>query len=397
MQELKILGGTLHSRSVYETLKELGGTEDFGDRSQIIFNLCRDQYERDQEQTAIDVEILLADIDMKYPRHADNLKRVVTSLEKPSIPNLIEAVLQFRKSQIYDRMAGALVARNDKEVEECRALLEKIVSGNVTQDDTPDFFTTDISAFQEEMSEQNKIKLFPNSLNMHVGNGVVTGTHLLVYARPETGKSTFCINMAGGFLSNNKKVVYFGNEDPARVMMMRFYSCLTGWDSSKVLANPDEAKKKAYSRGLENLYFVDKAICYMRDVRIIVEKVNPDVIILDQLHNIKINKEMSKVDRLEELAREAREIGKDHNALVVSATQAAETAHNKEILEMTDVYYSNVGIQAHLDIMVGMGLTDRLEANGMRMLSTPKNKPGGGNHGYFPIRLVPQIARCLDV
>lgn len=56
----------------------------------------------------------------------------------------------------------------------------------------------------------------------------------------------------------------------------------------------------------------------------------------------------------------------------------------------------NTGIPATADLMVGIGVNKEYEANGMRVLSTPKNKIGGV-HSNFPVKINTAISRLEDI
>jgi hypothetical protein len=72
-----------------------------------------------------------------------------------------------------------------------------------------------------------------------------------------------------------------------------------------------------------------------------------------------------------------RNIGKKHGVLVVSITQAGDSATDKCILDQGDVDGSNTGIPSQMDVMIGVGLNEEYERSSMRHLSLSKNKLGG--------------------
>ena len=124
------------------------------------------------------------------------------------------------------------------------------------------------------------------------------------------------------------------------------------------------------------------------DVRRLVERYEPDVLVVDQLHKLNSPKRLSKVEHLEYVADKVRDMGKEFNTLTLSITQAADSATNKAILEMGDVYYSNVAIQQAADLMIGLGMGP----DGNRCLSLCKNKING-NHSPVPITLDSYLSR----
>jgi hypothetical protein len=107
-------------------------------------------------------------------------------------------------------------------------------------------------------------------------------------------------------------------------------------------------------------------------------------------------KEDSLTRQLEKAAMAARNLGKKHGAMVMSVTQAGDSASGKAILEMGDVDSSNTGIPAQADVMVGIGASMEDIEMGRRVISLPKNKRSG-QHGYFPVRVDPTRSRILGM
>ena len=97
-------------------------------------------------------------------------------------------------------------------------------------------------------------------------------------------------------------------------------------------------------------------------------------------------KSESRTNQLEAAATFARNMAIKHKMVSISATQAGDSARNKAILDMGDVDYSNTGIPAQADLMIGIGGTEEQESSGIRVLSLCKNKITG-QHDNWPVRL----------
>jgi hypothetical protein len=102
------------------------------------------------------------------------------------------------------------------------------------------------------------------------------------------------------------------------------------------------------------------------------------------------------VNQLEAAATAIRNIGKQANVLAVSVTQAGDSASDKLILDQGDVDFSNTGIPAQADLMVGIGVDAQHEAEGIRVFNLPKNKIGGV-HEHFPVRIYTQLSRVVSI
>jgi hypothetical protein len=131
------------------------------------------------------------------------------------------------------------------------------------------------------------------------------------------------------------------------------------------------------------------------EIGALCEEYQPDILVIDQLRNIRM-KEDNYVQKLEKAASAARNLGKRYDCLVLSVTQAGDSASGKPVLDMGDVDSSNTGIPAQADVMVGIGCSEDDKDNGRRVLSLPKNKRSG-NHDFFPVRIDPTKSRIISV
>ena len=62
---------------------------------------------------------------------------------------------------------------------------------------------------------------------------------------------------------------------------------------------------------------------------------------------------------------------------MLTVHQAGDSADGRRVLRMGDLEWSNTAIQAAIDVLIGYGADDDLDAKNQRMLSLPKNKRGG--------------------
>ena len=129
--------------------------------------------------------------------------------------------------------------------------------------------------------------------------------------------------------------------------------------------------------GLDRITIVDKEDGSLDLLNEWCTKYEPDLLVVDQLKNLQTGHRVeAKVLSLEAAAQGVRKLGKRHNCATVSTTQAGDSGDNKANLRMGDVDWSNTGIPGACEVMCGIGVTDELAAQQMRVLSFPKNKLG---------------------
>lgn len=376
--EAKVLGAIAHSSDVYRTLAGMAEDQDFSDQGLVIFKEIADFYERDGTADKVDTDLLCHALERKYPKHGEILQGIVHSLEDVSLPNVKHEFLSLKKQMAADRLSSALVAGDDAKIAQFKEEYERVTSGLVDTEEDNTYIGAPVDSIISSVSPDQLIKLYPQQLNEALEGGCPRGSHVLVFAPPEMGKSMVCINMASCMIHEGRRVLYIGNEDPATMMLLRFYSRLSGMTRAEILKEPKVAEKKAFANGYSNLTFVSLSPGTVPDVRRLVRRHSPDILFVDQLSNI-YSKNASKVEKLEYLASEVRNIVKAANIVGVSVTQAGESAQNKQVLELGDVYFSNVAIQAAVDVMIGVGGDKQLVDMGKRTLSLCKNKISG-NH-----------------
>lgn len=390
MEERTVLAAIRSSQSAYRKIEQYIEDGDFSDLGKLLLEEYREFYDRDPRAGEVDLEVLQSAIDRKYPKHSETLMGVArTTANSPD--NILSEFFEYKK-QVIGLELGQVLVGNGK-TDKAEELMEQYrrysdaVEG-VEFDDDKVYIGVDVAELVDHVRAENLISLYPRSLNEAIGGGAPRGAHILLYALPEVGKTATSINLSCGMARDGHKVLYIGNEDPYQLMLMRIVSRMSMWPTEQVKANPQEAQERARRNGYDNIVFASLSPGSLGDVRRLVERYEPDVLVVDQLHKLNSPKRLSKVEHLEYVADKVRDMGKEFNTLTLSITQAADSATNKAILEMGDVYYSNVAIQQAADLMIGLGMGP----DGNRCLSLCKNKING-NHSPVPITLDSYLSR----
>ena len=176
---------------------------------------------------------------------------------------------------------------------------------------------------------------------------------------------------------------------------MRLVNRLSGMTKHEVLADPARADQLARESGYERIIMKPMSPGSTREVTAEMEKYNPDILVLDQLRNLHVDED-NKVLALEKAARQARTWGQRYSCVVVSVTQAGDSAEGKAVLKQGDVDWSNTGIPGACDVMIGLGASEAQQQAGELMISLPKNK-ASGNHEYFAVGTNPIISQLYPL
>lgn len=396
--EGKILNALTKSRSAYDVAIDAGIESTLSDKGKLVLKEVDIFYQNDKTTPYVDLDILQDRLVHKYPKHADMFTAIVKNLyEDVSVDNILIEILAMKKRDVKTRLSAAFTAEgNDNVIEDLLEEYEKYCRGDLGgSNEKANLFTgTSAASLCEERKSGATITLSPASLDAACGGSVLRKHHLLFFGRPDVGKSTFAIELCNGFLKQGLKVMYIGNEDAPQDLILRQMTRITGMDVNQIMGDPDKADRLLSQRQWTNFIFVEMTPGSPTEIRAQVDEHRPDVLIVDQSRNLNMN-ESNRVLQLEKAEQFIRNLGKQYNMLTISFTQAGDSGHNKLCLEMNDVDYSNTGMQASADLMVGIGCNTEYEAQSQRMLSFPKNKMTNGskepvrvgvNHRYNLIR-----------
>jgi archaellum biogenesis ATPase FlaH len=398
MNELKILAAVTKDRENYEKIVDHVDLKDFAPEAKLIFAEVGDYYAHDTEAPNVDIEILLARLARRVskPSDADRLSGIVKDLPDVSGTNVVREVLDLKAAALGSELAAAVFA--GKSSREIRPIVERWISVSDAEglDNESEIYTAQPihGLVARRLDQGSLIQIAPRALNDRLDGGALPGHHVLVFAPTEMGKTLFVINMVAHFLRQGHRTLYVGNEDPADDIILRLASRISGMDKYGIKASPETVQELLDANGWKDFIFADLAPGTFPRIERLVKKYDPKILVLDQLSNINVNvsKSESKTGSLEQAAKEARALAKRCGILVVSVTQAADSATGRVVLGRGDVHNSNIGIPGQVDLMLGIGADEAMESRGLREISLVKNKISG-NHDHFTVRFNPILSK----
>lgn len=399
--ERNLLSTFLKSRDAWDKIRDKISDSAFEQSpyTSKLLGLMDEFYNKDKSATRIDVPVILKQAEMRVAnvKHKDTLVQLIKELDESdvSVDNVVDLALEIKRKEIGEKLGLAILNGQDVDAQaKLMSEYEELLAATSFEEteENEDYNNMSVqSIINASLDPEALIKLAPKALNDRLDGGALRGHHITFFARPEAGKTAAMMTMLHGFILQNLNVIYFGNEDPIFQVMQRGMSCVTGMTKQQIVADPARAEALLARRSWSKARFIPLTPGSPWEIEKYVKKYRPDVIIVDQIRNILV-KAGTKVEQLEEAAKAIRQIGKKHSCLVVSVTQAGDSASNKLVLEMNDVDFSNTGIPSQADVMIGMGFNQEYDKQGMRMFSLPKNKLSG-SHEHFQVRIMTQISR----
>lgn len=404
--ENRILSACLASRSNYDQVVNALGGESFADSFSPVAKACaellEDFYTIDPAATGCRAEDLLVRAQKKA--HNPHLLKAIEDFCRGldgsvSLPNVVHDLREHRRHRVGDQIAGLLANRTEgRELDELIEKYQSLKAENDEEAGGEDEVFNNLPVadlFNDHFDRKNTIPFSLPSLNRACAGGARAGHHILVYGRPELGKSLFCIDQTAAWIEQGFRVLYVENEEPLADTTMRLVGRICRRTRQEVRDNPAKAQDVLDRKGYSNFTGVSLSPGSFPIIERIVLRTRPHVVLLNQLRNIDVGDD-NRVTALEKAAIGARNLGKSQGVVVVSVTQAGDSAEGKSFLELSDIDFSKTGIPGAIDLAIGIGGSAEDKRFGIRTLNLPKNKLGG-EHTSITTRFHPQTGIVEEI
>lgn len=328
-------------------------------------------------------------------------------------------IQQLYEADISNEVASDLVARllEKKRALKISEVAFQVSQGFKTQEDLATLFSeqpvsvittlppsnTDLELIVQFVHSENGLRWRLDCLNKSLGS-LRAGDFGFIFARPETGKTTFLASEVSHMLQQGRNpVVWLNNEEDGNKVILRVYQAYFGVTSDQIFSNVQKYRTAFKEQVGDRFQFFDAATIGRRDVEQIVEKYQPGLVVYDQIDKIKGFANDREDLRLGSIYQWARELAKKSHA-AIGVCQADGTAEGVRYLTMEHVANAKTAKQAEADFIIGLGKSHDDGLEYARFISLPKNKLIGDNdsqqqlrHGRFEVLIKPDIARYEDV
>jgi len=261
----------------------------------------------------------------------------------------------------------------------------------------------DIEALIQSHAEESKWGFNLPTLAREV-SGVNSGHLILVGARPNTGKTSFHASMIaspGGFAHQGAKCIVLCNEEKAKRVAERYFSCATGMSSpeAKQSSGAWARANQLYAPVRDNIWLYDSSGKNMAWVESVAKTYRPDILVLDMGDKFATMSGHARQDEaLKANAIYAREIGKQYGCAVFYMSQLSAEAEGRVTLNQSMMEGSKTGKAAEADLMILIGANPMVEGqttqDTQRHLNIAKNKLTGW-HGKLVCNIEPLHGRYV--
>lgn len=287
------------------------------------------------------------------------------------------------------------------------ALMEKIgglsTSGESCEDTDDDFVSDDLVEIVNSSRAVEGVGFRLRSLNQALGP-LRKGNFGFVFARPETGKTTFLASEVSHMAKyTSAPILWLSNEEVGTQVMVRCYQAALGLTLTELHSDLEGNRKRFHEETKGNIRLKDAAAIHWRQVEKICEALKPSLVVFDQIDKIKGFDNDREDLRLGSIYIWARELAKAY-CPVIGVCQADGSGEGQRWLTMANVSNAKTSKQAEADWILGIGRVNDVGYDNLRFLHLSKNKLPGGEeanpqmrHGRWEVLLDPERARYKDL
>lgn len=337
---------------------------------------------------------------------------------------VVESLLStLQGSTIDDQFVGDILTtlRNKKlayelalvslDVSEGRSSVDKIFNTIDTFEqqkivEQVEFVSGNLNELYNDAIKTTGLRWRLTTLNRMLGS-LRKGDFGFIFARPETGKTTFLASeitfFAGQLSEEMGPILWFNNEEQGSKVMLRCIQASLGLTQAELFSNINHHQSTFDTNGGQFIKIFDSANIHRRQVEQLCKELNPSLVVFDQIDKIKGFTDDREDLRLGAIYIWSREIAKQY-CPVIAVCQSDASGEGKRWLTMENVANAKTAKQAEADWILGIGKTHDTALEYVRHLHLCKNKLSGDSdtdptqrHGKADILIKPLIARYEDL
>ena len=387
----------LRDRSRYRTLSGVVPAGMLTSETQAMLAWYKCYFESFPEHDEVDVDALISLIRLRSGTGSAESVAVAIALAEQLRKPVPESTLKGILARLYELdlagRAGAIVARyNNGEEVELAFELNKISTGimrSMSQAVPSDYIDTPIGDLLAEVSDDKGIKFRRIALLRDHILGVQGGTSFALGARPDKGKTSFIADTITDwapqcveFFGADRPILWLNNEGSGKRIIPRIYQAALGKDLNEIICMSNAgtllaAYTEAIGGRADLIRVKDMHGASLAAIEQVIEAMNPCVVVFDMLANFRLGGAQNgsnKADGVEQLWQEVREMAVRHDFISLSTVQVSVEGDNQLFPPYSALKDSKTAIQGATDVIIMLGSLNSADMQGLRGVSTPKNK-----------------------
>lgn len=375
-----------------------------------LYNIINIYYNKYTDKDSMSFEDLESLYVINYPFIKDVQREelaLVMARLRSSNPNE-EVILDLLKSHKIRAKANEIaavaisVAEGRAEAEDLIREIESLQEDEQTEV-VETFVTSNLEELYEKHVKENGLRWRLEYLNQSLGS-LRPGDFGFIFARPETGKTTFLASeithMAG---QADGPILWINNEEQGGKVMLRCYQAALGCTVSKLFEDRADSELKYKEITSDRIKIIDEPSITKERVESLCKVHKPSLVIFDQIDKLEGFKGDRRDLELGAIYKWARDLAKKY-CPVVGVCQADGTGEGQKWLTMSNVADAKTSKQAEADWILGIGKSHDTGLTNIRFFNISKNKLLGDEdtrpelrHSQREVVIEPEIARYRDI
>lgn len=278
----------------WEESTKLGlSIQDFPKELQPLYSVVDSFHAQNQEDLSIAdlANLLFAGKAVKqvyYTQLLDSLESLdVSALTSKT---LLQSIVLNRKLKDIG-MAAYEVTEGRATLDTFQSLLDGFAASTEQskEEEEDEFVTDDLELLVHAAVSKPGLRFRLNALNRMLGS-LRKGNFGFVFARPETGKTTFLASevtfMCEQLKETDGPIIWLANEEPGVNVKLRVYQAFFGIDLATLMADIPKWSKLFVEKSRGKIKIFDKAIIHKKTVEHLCKLYKPSLIIVDQIDKI---------------------------------------------------------------------------------------------------------------
>lgn len=372
-------------------------------------------FKRFQQHEAIDWDAFLGMVVLESSAGKEQeavLKRMVQQVKGVTDEVSTSGVLESLMTRALVGKAGAILEAYNagEEIDAVEQLhtLARETRTRLAQTVDVAFIDDPIGDLLEREGVDDGINLPTQVLKDHV-KGLLGGATIALGARPDAGKTSFLSAIAveaaqqiPRVFGSQRPVLWLNNEGDGRRIVPRLYQAALNYTFPELVQASKEGRLvREYTEVVGDVHAIrvmDMHSASLAQIEQVIERTRPAMVMYDMLANFRYDGERAggnKTDGIEQRWQQVRTMAVEYDHIGIGTIQVSADGDNMLFPPMSALKDSKTGVQGATDVIILLGKLNDPNMNGLRGISTPKNKfqmPGRPGHIQSEIAFDPE--RC---
>ena len=386
--------------------------KDFPEDIQLLYRTLDTFHQSNEQKHSLHLQDLANLFFASRPRDEDFYKQIFETLDgyNPVTETVVALVHGLQRQKLLRDLSLASYEAaerkgTDKSLQRIEELYGQLSGTSQTQEEleSVELVSDSLTELLDATYNIPGLRWRLNALNRALGS-LRRGDFGFVFARPETGKTTFLASEVSFMATQSGgPVLWINNEEVHDKVKTRLYQATFGATLEQLLSNP-KAYEEEYLSTMSGRVLMPKQVAFSRtDVERLCKKYKPALIVIDQIDKITGFAADREDLMLGTIYQWARELAKLYGP-VIGVCQADGSGEGVRWLGMGNVANAKTSKQAEADFILGIGAIHDSGWESIRFLNISKNKLSGDKdsdpklrHGHLEVKILPEIARYADL